>query len=126
MTQRECAASGEAEVALRPAGECHAPAHLEKASGTRIHPVPVWEHLYRAISPEQQRELLALAERQGILYAHQLPVISNGSAVEPTRKLLTQLLSGAIAELPPLYAEPVEVGDHELDAVQREAVAKAL
>jgi hypothetical protein len=78
------------------------------------------------VSAEQQHELLALAGRQGVLYAYQLPVLANGSPVDPSRQLLARILGGASAELQPLHAEPVTVGDPELDALQREAVAKAL
>jgi hypothetical protein len=61
-----------------------------------------------------------------LLYAHQLPVASNGTAVDPNRKLLAGILNGAQANLQPLHVEPIELGDEELDIVQREAVAKAL
>ena len=48
------------------------------------------------------------------------------SLVDRDRQLFARILSGAVAELQLLYAEPVPVGDSALDAVQREAVAKAL
>lgn len=126
MIPRDCVASGEAEAVFRRTGEDYAPAQPHKVPGMRLDQVPAWEELYRAISPEQQRELLALAERQGVVYAHQLPVLANGASTDANRKVLGRLLSGAVAELSPLHPESVEVGDHELDAVQREAVAKAL
>src|SRR5947208_12116335 len=74
MIPRDRAALGEAEAVSGPAGGRHAPAHPKGDAGSLRNRLPVWEDLYRAISPEQQRELLSLAERQGVLYAHQLPV----------------------------------------------------
>jgi hypothetical protein len=126
MTQRERAASAETEAVTRPGSGYHSPAPARGPSGVRPHRPPAWEDIYRAVSAEQQHELLSLAERQGVLYAHQLPELTNGSAVDPSRQLLTRILGGAVAELPPLHAEPIAVGDQDLDAVQREAIAKAL
>jgi hypothetical protein len=126
MMQRERAASAGAEAVTRPAGGYRTPPRSESVATTPAHAAPVWDNLYRALSPEQQRELLALAERQGLLYAHQLPVISNGTAVDSNRKLLAGVLNGAWDNLQPLQVEPIDVGDDELDGVQREAVAKAL
>jgi hypothetical protein len=124
MIHPERAASDEADAVARPAGQ-H-PAVSEGTPGTRTHQALAWEELYRTISPEEQRELLGLAERQGVLYAHQLPRKSNGTTTDTSRKTLARILDGAVADLQPVFAEPVEVGDHELDATQREAVAKAL
>src|SRR6516164_9315264 len=121
MIQRERAASAEAEAVPRPASGYGVPPRPESA-GTPTQATPAWENLYRTLSPEQQRELLDLAGRQGLLYAHQLPVASNGTPVDPNRKLLSGILSGALASLQPLHAEPIEAGDGELDAAQREAV----
>jgi hypothetical protein len=87
---------------------------------------PLWEDLFRSISPAQQRELLALAQRQGALYPHQLPGGGNGVPVEPGRQLLTRLLAGRTEDLEPVRCTPVEVTDNALDAAQRGAVARAL
>jgi hypothetical protein len=126
MIQRERAASGEAEAVSGPAGGRRAPPHPKGDAGTLRNRVPAWEDLYQAISPEQQRELLSLAERQGVLYAHQLPVITNGTTAAPNRQLVARILDGDVAALAPLQTEPIEVDDCELDAVQCEAIAKAL
>jgi hypothetical protein len=102
------------------------------ASATTATVVPVlppWEDLFRAASPEQQRELLALARRQGVVYAHQLPPLSNGGASAPAegwRQQLSRLLAGQVDDLEPLRVPPVPPGDVPLDDVQREAVARAL
>src|SRR5690242_4179942 len=109
MIHQERAASGAADAVARPAGHRQQPAVPEGAGGTRTHQGPLWEDLYRAISPEHQRELLSLAERQGILYAYQLPVISNGTTAEMSQKSLARVLNGDVGELQPLFADPVEV-----------------
>jgi len=71
-------------------------------------------------------ELLALAQRQGVLYSHQLPAAGNGVPRDRGRQLLAQLLSGQTDGLEAVAALPVEVHDGGLDSRQREAVAKAL
>jgi hypothetical protein len=84
--------------------------------------------MFRGASPEQQQELLALARRQGVLYAHQLPPATNGTAppAEGWRQLLTRLLAGQTEGLDPLRVPPAVVGESPLDDVQRDAVARAL
>src|SRR5947208_1097042 len=125
MSERERAAAGKAEAVARLAGGRDAPARPEAAPSARTHRPPVWEELYQAIPAGQQHELLALAERQGVLYAQQLPATSNGTENDPHRQLFARMLAGTVTDLRPLHAPPVAVGDLELDAVQREAVAKA-
>jgi hypothetical protein len=87
-----------------------------------------WEALYRSASPSQQAEWLSLAQRQGVLYAHQFSVPLNGSSLSPNpgRPFLTGLLAGQTEGLPPLRVRPAPPGDAPLDEAQREAVAKAL
>jgi hypothetical protein len=77
-------------------------------------------------------ELLAMASRQGILYAHQLPDKGNGMR-SPTPgpapgplQLLLQLLNGQTQDLQALCASPVTLHDTALDASQREAVERAI
>jgi hypothetical protein len=124
MIQRERAASGEAERVSGPAGHRHAQPKTD--AGASKNRVRDWEDLYHTISSEQQRELLSLAQRQGVLYAHQLAVTTNGTTSDPNRQLLSRILNGDVTALSPLQAEPFEVDDSQLDIVQREAVAKAL
>jgi uncharacterized coiled-coil DUF342 family protein len=126
MIHPERAASGEANTVARSTGHCQQPPPPQGTGGTRTHQVPIWEDLYHAIPPEHQRQLLSLAERQGVLYAYQLPVTANGTAADSRHKPFARLLDGAVAELEPLFADPVQVSDQQLDATQREAVAKAL
>src|SRR5262245_10732845 len=84
----------------------------------------LWEDLYRAASPDQQRELLALAGRQGLLYTHQLPQTGNGSAhaaADKGKPLLHRLLGGQLAELTSLRTSTLKIFDDALDEHQREA-----
>lgn len=89
----------------------------------------LWEDWYRRASPEQQRDLVALALRQGLLYAPQLPPpAGNGTLAAGEagpRALLTALLNGQ-ARIEPVRAAEVTVEDTDLDAMQRQAVARAL
>jgi hypothetical protein len=90
-------------------------------------PAPLWEDLFRSASPVQQKELLTLARRQGLLYAHQLPACpGNGVDTDRARHLLARTLGGHEHDLEPVRVEPVAVADAALDEVQREAVARAL
>jgi hypothetical protein len=82
----------------------------------------VWEELFQAAAPSRQQQLIALAGREGVLYAHELPP-ANGAAKRPA---LPALLSGQIHDLPSLRPSPVECTDASLDDAQRDAVARAL
>src|SRR5262245_23385909 len=107
MTQRERQASG--GVFDAPPKEVHAPdrrpatAPVPSAAG-----FPFWEDLFRNASPAQQKELLALAERQGVVYAHQFPPPSGPSPApsDAGRQLLTRLLAGQSDGLEPLRVRP--------------------
>jgi hypothetical protein len=90
--------------------------------------LPLWDDFFRGASPEQQQELLALARRQGVIYAHQLPPAGNGShpPAEGWRQFLTRLLAGQTDGLEPLRVPPAAPGAAPLDDLQREAVARAL
>jgi hypothetical protein len=96
--------------------------------------IPLWEELFPHVPPAQQQELLTLAGRQGLLYAHQLPVLTNGNGArtlphveEPaSRQVLARIVAGHTNDLQPVRALPLQVEDTALDAAQREAVARAL
>jgi hypothetical protein len=88
---------------------------------------PVWETLYQSASPTQRAEWLALAQRQGILYAHQLPPVNNGATTsDRCRHLLTLILAGRAAELEPVLVDGGPAIDAQLDPCQQTAVARAL
>jgi hypothetical protein len=81
-----------------------------------------WEDFFPGMPASRQQELLALAGRQGLLYAHQL-----GPTAAPARRsLLPSLLNGPVADLDPLQPGAVDCLDLDLDAAQRDAVARAL
>src|SRR5260370_15073903 len=117
MTSRERKALGGVTLAAPPTSA------LSRATAAADQPLPLWEDLYRSATPDQQAELLALAARQGLLYAHQLPA-ADPSASGQHRAVLSQLLAGKPHDLPPVPVQPVEVSDTALDASQREAVAR--
>src|SRR5262245_51978079 len=128
MTQRERRTSGGvSEVPLKevPGSDRTASVATADAAAPGL---PPWEELFRSASPQQQQELLALARRQGVLYAHQLPGVSNGShrPADGGRQLLTRLLAGQTEDLEPLRVPPAPPGESPLDDLQREAVARAL
>src|SRR4051794_38647637 len=102
MSQRERQPPGGAvEAAPRPAaGQPVPPRPPPLKPGAKA--APLWEDLFRAAPSAQQMELLSLAGRQGLLYSHQLPPATNGSATDPSRQLLAQLLSGHSCDLPPV------------------------
>lgn len=89
---------------------------------------PRWEEFFQAASPVRQQELLALARRQGLLYAHQLTTAGNGAPdPQPLRRWLDDLLAGRLESLPPVgFGDPPAFADTALDSSQREAVARAL
>lgn len=137
MTQRERHASGSVSaVAAAPTALAEGVAHAAPRAGhgadRAASRVMLWEDFYRSISPDQQHELLALAGRQGLLYAHQLPASSNGSrtqsadALAGPQRILAHLFDDQGKGLDAVRPAPVNVRDRDLDAVQREAVARAL
>jgi hypothetical protein len=127
MTQRERHASGGVfegtpRLAARPSTRPPSAPGLDEGTGW----APLWEDVFRNASAAQQQELLSLAGRQGVLYAHQLPAPSGGVSTGRQRQLLTRLLNGHIGELEPVRTTPVAVLDTDLDPIQREGVARAL
>ena len=103
-----------------PEGGAAAPPVLTAAAGAGAG--CVWDELLPSLAPARRRELLELAGRQGLLYAHQLPA-GNGPA---KRALLPALLNGQIHDLLPFRPGPADCRDADLDAAQRDAVAHAL
>src|SRR5262245_17282056 len=122
MTARDRQASGGVSLAARPAA---ASARAGSPSGNGERELLLWEDLFSILPPAGQEELLALAARQGLLYAHQLPPV-DPSVLLQRRQFLAHLLAGKAGELSAVTASPVACLDGELDAAQREAVARAL
>ncbi len=97
------------------------------ASVVRNGVASLWEDLFQRASPEQQHDLLALAGRQGVVYAHQIAAAVNGNAAPPRRTLLPALLNGQTKDLEAVQPPPLEtIADATLDLSQREAVARAV
>src|SRR5947208_8085571 len=120
MSQRERQPSGGAvEAAPRPAAGQPVPPRPPPSQKPGAKAAPLWEDLFRAAPPAQQMELLSLAGRQGVLYAHQLPPPANGSAGDSGRQLLAHFLSGQSCDLNPVRPEPVSVFYIALDADHR-------
>lgn len=118
---------GEVATAAPPlASQERAPFSSRKPGEGRC--IPVWEAIYRASSPEQQQELLRLAQHQGLLYGHQLPaaVPVTATSLDGARPSLTRLLREPQAALAPNHLTPVEINDTGLDGCERHAVALAL
>src|SRR4051794_31974046 len=132
MTPGERQASGGLTATLSappPHGGTTAPPAPPRPGPAREHGPPhasLWEEVFRSASPTQQTELLSLAGRQGLLYAHQLPRGGNGTRPQTADdvrglQVLSRLLQGQTAELEPVRAQPVAAVDTALDARQREA-----
>jgi hypothetical protein len=83
----------------------------------------LWEEWYRRASPAQQQDLLAIARQQGVVYSPQLTAVPEAP---PPRPLVPSLLNGHLHDLAPHHPPAIEVVDRELDAAQREAVARAV
>jgi hypothetical protein len=112
MTQRErhTPESGAAAAARPPADRAGA--------------CSLWEDWYQRAAPDQRRQFVALAARQGVLGTHQLPAPAGGTA--PSRTLLSALLAGQAGDLTPVRPPCPDLLDGALDGAQREAVARAL
>ncbi len=111
MTQRE---------RQTPDGGAQAPSRLAAEFPAANGSGGCWEDLVTEIPAARRQELLALADRQGLLYVHQLGPVS------PRHPLFSALLHGQVANLEPLHPPAVMPIDPDLDDAQREAVARAL
>jgi hypothetical protein len=126
MSRRDRPAPRLAESAPKPSRGRAAPEAASPAAAAVPAPQWDWEKLYHSVSPSQREELLALARSQGLLYSFQFPSTANVANHEPGPELLVQALAGQLGRFAPLCPEPVAVTDTELDAAQREAVARAV
>lgn len=101
----------------------------QEAPGPRKLP---WQELFQGFSADQQADLLVLAARQGLIYAHQVPAQVNGIKSKPTQEnlpqlqILSRLLAGACEGFTPVQVQTRLVVDEGLDQLQREAVFRAL
>src|SRR5262245_51875788 len=125
MTERQRKTSGAEAGGATAVLEAPRPAAPHPATT----PVLSWEDYFRHASPAQQKELLALARRQGLLYAHQLPPSGNGHAgghPDQTARwnTLNHLLVNQRADLQPAAETAFEPFDTALDVHQRQAVGR--
>src|SRR6516165_8833723 len=76
-----------------------------------------WEEWFRHANSQQQAEAVGLAQKQGLLYPHQLPVISNGVKPVSTAKhmepspVISRLLGGKADALPRLQTDALSFFD---------------
>lgn len=93
-------------------------------------PVSSWPAWFRDASEAQRNSLLELAQRQGIIYAHQVPPAANGVAhkLDPAPQVdqFKRWLGGCLEHLPPVTTQVLTLADQDLDLAQREAVHRAV
>src|SRR5262245_6559625 len=124
MSQSDWHAAGGAALAAPPRADAPAEARHGLRDGAVA--CAAGEEDFPALSPSQQLELLALAERQGLLPAG--PARATNAPppdADAARSDLAALFSSS--NLPPApLAEPIEPVDRELDRFQIDAVGRAL
>jgi len=121
MAQPERQVSAEEKHAVNRGASGSAPL---AAPGKPLKKSASWEDVFLAASPSQQAQLLALAERQGLLYGHQLPHLTNGQPRDQVQRFLKRVFTGSTHDLTPVRAEHLPAAD--LDEHQCDAVARAL
>lgn len=119
MTTRQRQAPGSASASVANAG-------MERSAHFS------WEDWFRHANSQQRAEALGLAQKQGLLYPHQLPALSNGvkpvsaaKDIEPS-PVVSRFLAGKTDALPRLRMDALSYFDAELDDLQRQAVARAI
>lgn len=119
MTQRDRQAPSGGALQVTPGQPERAAGPDASASGGSL-----WERWYAHASPAQRQDLLGVAFRQGVLYPSQLgEVPANGSTARPA---IASFLNGPIADLDLSSLPAIEPEDSALDAIQRDAVARAV
>lgn len=117
---------GPVTIPAPPGDGGHAETHMVRADAF------AWEDWFRQATTAQQAEALALAQRQGYVYAHQLPAPT--AEVKPPAApalgdgldRLRAVLSGKINGLPAIAPRPVKQADPSLTDLQQRASARAL
>jgi hypothetical protein len=92
-----------------------------------------WDEWFRHASLQQRAAALGLAHQQGILYPQQLPAVTNGVkpivvvAKDTDASLrLADLFANKSTDLASFEDEPLLFVDTELDAIQQQAVIRAI
>src|SRR4051812_47214424 len=123
MTARERKASEGTSATLTAHSAVHETARCAIRNGAAA-PLPhafAWDEWFAHAGQGQREEMLALAARQGVIYASQFPTLVNGrskSAPEISPHACMRLLSAKAEELAPVETETVAILDQELDAAQ--------
>lgn len=108
------------------ANGAHADTHSVRAAAF------AWEDWFRQATTAQQAEALALAQRQGYVYAHQLPAPTNGStphAMPPAGdgvEVLRAILAGKAEALSAVMPRRHESANAALTHAQRQAVGRVV
>jgi hypothetical protein len=138
MTQRQRHASGVVtDPARRPPSAAPAAARpVAVSDASRSLP---WNDLYCLLPADRQADLLAIAQRQGVLFGHQLPFIPLPAPAahtnvqvqatevrEPARQVLATILDSDVAKAEPFAFDLLTPLDGGLDQCQRAAVAGAV
>lgn len=128
MTNRERLASLAMADATTRVARQKAPSPLDAKTEASAAYAPLWDEVFARATPVEQQEMLALARRQGLVYAHQIPAHRNGSAagLDRVRRQLQFLTSADLSNLATVETNEISFVDEQLDANQRIAVARAL
>src|SRR5438128_2309720 len=114
MTHGERFGSGGiTSTASRPTTGHDSPSRSEAVTVAAAQRALPWDELFARATAAQQDDLLALARRQGFVYGHQLPIITNGVSTFTDRadSLLQNLLAGRVDALQPFPLTEVEFQD---------------
>src|SRR5437868_3116432 len=115
MTARERKASegASATATAPPAVLVPVPRPARNGAEPAAGQLPCWEAWFQNASAVQRTEMLALAARQGVLYAHQLPPPATGVKQKPPAEdaqhvqVLTRLVAGKTDGLDPVAVQPL-------------------
>src|SRR5262249_7031619 len=115
MSSRDRTTTGAAATSGAPASFA---SHCTSLSAQAAPARPVsWEHWFQYASAAQRTELLDLAQRQGLLYARQLPSLNgNRDSAHPSHSvdhpaLLTSLLAGKTETIPHVASASLSTQD---------------
>src|SRR5689334_17924039 len=86
-----------------------------------------WEDWFQHAAPQQRALALNLVQQQGLIYAHQLPAVTNGKVAAQSfdsaaSRAIAGVLAGKSDSLSAPRCEPIAILDEALDDVQRLAV----
>ena len=114
MSQRERQASGGVAEAIMPRGGASAPVRAAPLAESPRAAFPSWDDIYLHATPAQREQLLAFARTQGLVYASQLPALTNGNSGDSVGSEPLRLLARKFEVLD--HSEPVtlQIEDQDL------------